>query len=437
MDQQAEMKRRVAGTVKWNAIDKLLSMALYTVTGIVLAREVPKDDFGLLGAVMVFAAFAALFVDSGFSSALIQKKRVSRLDYSSVFWLNIAVATAIYIILYFCAPLIARIFQNDLRIIPVARVALLAFVINATAIVQTNRLMKRMQVKMITVSNALGLIISSVAAIWMAVEGMGVWALVWQTLMLSAVKSIILWTTGHWTPLFRISLRSLKGFFKVGSGMMGGAFLNILFKNIYAFIIGMRAGVLPLSYYTQADKWSNMGISSLTAIFTQSFLPALSQFQDDPRRFAASTAKMNRFTSYLLFLLRTGHNSDHRTVSSMLRLQMGCGHISVSTSDAARHIHRIEQPLQQLHTGTRPFAADSRHRIAARLGRTHRHSAHMAVHRPRNGRRSHTRHSYSALGTDRSLRRLHGESLSSWPQDSPDATHGSLQATRCLMPPQH
>lgn len=171
MDQQAEMKRRVAGTVKWNAIDKLLSMALYTVTGIVLAREVPKDDFGLLGAVMVFAAFAALFVDSGFSSALIQKKRVSRLDYSSVFWLNIAVATAIYIILYFCAPLIARIFQNDLRIIPVARVALLAFVINATAIVQTNRLMKRMQVKMITVSNALGLIISSVAAIWMAVEG--------------------------------------------------------------------------------------------------------------------------------------------------------------------------------------------------------------------------------------------------------------------------
>ena len=74
MDQQAEMKRRVAGTVKWNAIDKLLSMALYTVTGIVLAREVPKDDFGLLGAVMVFAAFAALFVDSGFSSVLIQKK---------------------------------------------------------------------------------------------------------------------------------------------------------------------------------------------------------------------------------------------------------------------------------------------------------------------------------------------------------------------------
>lgn len=301
MDRQAEMKRRVAGTVKWNAIDKILSMALYTVTGIVLAREVPKDDFGLLGAVMVFASFAALFVDSGFSSALIQKKRVSRLDYSSVFWLNMAVATAIYVLLYFFAPLIARIFQNDLRIIPVARVAFLAFVINATAIVQTNRLMKRMQVKMITVSNALGLIISSVAAIWMAVEGMGVWALVWQTLILAAVKSIVLWTTGRWTPLLRVSFRSLKSFFKVGSGMMGGAFLNILFKNIYAFIIGMRAGVLPLSYYTQADKWSNMGISSLTAIFTQSFLPALSQFQDDPKRFASSTAKMNRFTSYLLF----------------------------------------------------------------------------------------------------------------------------------------
>ena len=85
---QDEMKLRVARSVKWNAIDKIASMVLYSVTGIVLANVVPREDFGLVGAVAVFQAFAALFVDSGFSSALIQKKRVDKLDYSSVFWFN-------------------------------------------------------------------------------------------------------------------------------------------------------------------------------------------------------------------------------------------------------------------------------------------------------------------------------------------------------------
>lgn len=301
MTGKAEMKLRVARTVKWNVIDKIASMALYTVTGIVLARVVPKEDFGLVGAVLVFQAFATLFVDSGFSSALVQKKHVTRLDYSSVLWFNIVMSLAIYAVLYFCAPLIADCYQGDQRIIPLARVMFLTFIINATAIVQTNRLTKMMDVRMIAVSNAVGLIVSSVVAIVMALCDYGAWALVWQSIINAAVKSAILWITGRWMPLMRFSMASMRSFFRVGSGMMGGAFLNILFRNIYSFIIGNRAGMLPLSYYSQADKWSTMGISSLSAVFTQSFLPALSDFQDDPRKFASSTAKMNRFTAYLVF----------------------------------------------------------------------------------------------------------------------------------------
>ncbi|MBD5374478.1 MAG: lipopolysaccharide biosynthesis protein [Bacteroides sp.] len=301
MAQTDDMKLRVARTVKWNAIDKIASMALYTLTGIVLARVVPKEDFGLVGAVAVFQAFAALFVDSGFSSALVQRKKVSRLDYSSVLWFNLCVAGIIYMLLFIAAPLIADCYQGDVRLIPLSRVMFLTFILNASAIVQTNRLMKRMEVKMITIANALGLAISSVVAIWMALDGYGAWALVWQAIVNAGVKSAVLWFASGWLPLMRVSWTSLRSFFKVGSGMMGGAFLNILFRNIYAFLIGNRAGMIPLSYYSQADKWSNMGISSLSAMLTQSFLPALSDYQDNPERFASSTAKMNRFTSYLLF----------------------------------------------------------------------------------------------------------------------------------------
>ena len=295
------LKTRTAGAVKWNVIDKVSQQLLYAVTGIVLARLLDQEDFGLIGAVLVFQAFASLFVDSGFSYALIQRKSPTRLDYSTVLWFNLGVATSIYAILFFSAPLIADCFQGDRRIIPISRVMFLGFILNATAIVQTNRLMKKMDVRMVAVSNAVGLFAGAVVGIWLAVAGYGAWAIVWQTLALNFTKSLVLWLTSGWLPLMRFSWRSLKSFFAVGSGMMVSSFLNVLFQNIYSFFIGNRAGLAPLGYYTQADKWSKMGISSLSQVLTSSFLPALSAVQDDPERFARVTSKMNRFTSYLLF----------------------------------------------------------------------------------------------------------------------------------------
>ncbi len=297
---QGELKHLTARSIKWNVIDKVSSQVLYAVTGIILARVLSHEDFGLVGAVLVFQAFASLFIDSGFSYALIQRKNPTRLDYSTVLWFNMAVAVAVYLILYAASPLIAWCYDGDQRLIPLSRVMFLSFILNASAIVQTNRLMKRMDVKMVAVSNTLGLIVGAVVGISMAFGGYGAWAIVWQTLALNAVKSLVLWFTSGWLPLMRFSLASLRSFFKLGSGMMASSFLNVVFQNIYAFFIGNRAGLVPLAYYTQADKWSKMGISSTSQILTSSFLPALSQVQDDEERFTRVSAKMNRFTAYIL-----------------------------------------------------------------------------------------------------------------------------------------
>lgn len=295
------MKTRVARTIKWNMIDRVLTQLLYAVTGIVLANVLSKADFGLVGAILVFQAFASLFVDSGFSSALIQKKNPDDTDYSTVFWFNLGAATALYLILYACAPFIADCYKGDQRIIPLSRVMFLTFILNATAIVQTNRLMKRMEVKMIAVSNSVGLVASAVTGIYLALAGWGAWAIVWQSIVLAAVKSAILWATSSWRPLLCFSVSSLKSIFSIGSGAMISSFLNTIFQNIYGFFIGNRVGMVSMGYYHQADKWSKMGIMSLSQVLTSSFLPVLSQYQDSPSEFAAATSKMNRFTGYVLF----------------------------------------------------------------------------------------------------------------------------------------
>ena len=295
------LKLRTARTLKWNVIDRVLQQVLYAVTGIVLARELSQADFGLVGAVLIFQAFASLLVDSGFSYALIQRKQPTRLDYSSVLWFNMLVACSTYVILWFSAPLIASWFENDERLIPLSRVMFTSFILNASAIVQTNRFVKEMNVRPVAMSNAIGLALGSIVGIWMAVTGWGAWAIVWQTIVNAGVKSLILWCVSRWTPMLRMSWTSLRSFMSVGMGMMFTSFLNTLFLNIYSFFIGHRVGLTSLGYYTQSDKWSKMGISSLSQVFTSTYLPVLSSVQDDAERFANMLRKMNRFTAYLLF----------------------------------------------------------------------------------------------------------------------------------------
>lgn len=294
-----DLKLKTARTLKWNTLDRISSQVLYAVTGIVLANVLTKEEFGLVGAVMVFQAFASLFVDSGFSGALIQRKAPTDTDYSTVLYFNLGVSMLIYCILWLSAPLIDSLFNAGGALVPLARVMFLTFVLNATAIVQTNRLMKQMNVRMIAVSNAVGLVVSGATGIILALQGYGAWAIVWQSIVLSAVKSGLLWATSRWRPQATFSMASLRSIFAVGVGIMTSSFLNTVFQNIYSFIIGTYYNLANLGCYTQADKWSKMGVTSLSQTVTASFLPVLSGCQDDRPRFHRMMAKTNRFTAYV------------------------------------------------------------------------------------------------------------------------------------------
>lgn len=298
---EASLKKRTANTVKWNLIDRVSSQLLYAVTGIILANLLSPDDFGLVGAVLVFQAFASLLVDSGFASALIQRKQPTRLDYSSVLWFNIAMSVALYIILWFCAPFIAMLFGGDERLVDLSRVMFISFVINGASIVQGNILLKKMDVRMAVVSNCIGLAAGAVAGITLALYGYGPWAIVWQTLVFAVVRVSILWCVTRWKPVLKFSYSAFRTFVPVASKMLLTSFLNTLFLNIYSFFIGNRVGLASLGYYTQSDKWSKMSVTCITQVLTGSFMPVLSAVQDEPERFARITSKMNRSAGYVVF----------------------------------------------------------------------------------------------------------------------------------------
>lgn len=301
MTDTSSLKLQTARTLKWNIIDRVASQVLYAVTGIVLARELNQEAFGLVGAILVFQAFASLMVDSGFSYALIQRKNTTQQDYSTILWFNVGASVILYAVLFVCAPWIADLFGADMRLVPLSRVMFLSFIINGAAIVQTNRFMKQLNARPVAVANTLGLVAGGVVGIWMAVTGFEAWAIVWQTIVLAFVKTATLWIWSRWLPTLTFSWSILRSFFKIGGSMMFTSFLNTLFLNIYSFFVGNRVGLVALGYYTQGDKWSKMGISSMSQIITSTFLPVLSNVQDDTERYKRLTYKMNRMTAYLVF----------------------------------------------------------------------------------------------------------------------------------------
>lgn len=297
---QPDLKTLTARSIKWNMIDRVASMLLYLSIGIILARELSPAQFGLVSTVMAFQAFASLFIDSGFSYALIQRHKVTRLDYSSVLWFNIAVAVAAYMGLWFLSGAIAH-YYNEPILKPLGRVAFTSFLFNAATLVQQTRLMKQQNVAPIAAANTLSLTLAGGVAVWGALAGWGAWAPVAQTVLMAALKCIILWCYTRWLPVLKFSWTALKSFMKVGTGMMLTSLLNTIFLQVYALVIGKRAGMGRLGYYYQAEKWSKMGIQSISQTLTQSFLPTLATVSDEPARFVRSVVTMNRTGSYLLF----------------------------------------------------------------------------------------------------------------------------------------
>ncbi|MCD8029469.1 MAG: lipopolysaccharide biosynthesis protein [Bacteroides sp.] len=299
------LKAKTVNALVWSTIDKVFTQVSYAVTGVILANILPPEDFGLLGIILVFVAFANIFSDSGFTMALVQKKVTISKDYSTVFFFNLGICLAIYLLLFLTAPWIAGYYEEP-RLILLTRVVCLQIIFISLGLVQTGILMKTMNIRKLTLANLIALSLSAVFAILLALYGYGIWALVVQVLSISFFKTLVLWVVSSWRPQAEFSRESLRSTFAVGSHMMLASFISTFFQNIYTLLISTWYSIRDLGFYTQADKWSRMGITALSQTIGNAIFPALASIQDDNERMYRIFGKMSRMTAYLSFPVFVG-----------------------------------------------------------------------------------------------------------------------------------
>ena len=218
-------KKTVFSNLIWRFMERCGAQVVSFVVSIVLARILEPELYGTIALITVITSILQVFVDSGMANALIQKKDTDDLDYSSVFYFNVAFCLVLYIGLFFASPLISRIYGSP-DLVPVIRVLGLTIVVSGVKNVQQAYVAKTMQFRRFFFSTLGGTLFSAVVGITMAYRGFGIWALVAQQLLNAAVNTAILWLTVGWKPKLMFSLQRLGGLVSYGWKLLVSALLD-------------------------------------------------------------------------------------------------------------------------------------------------------------------------------------------------------------------
>lgn len=297
---EESLKQKTVKGVAWSAIDNVSGYVVTFVVGIILARLLSPEDYGLLGLIAIFTAICNCFIGSGFSSALIRKKDVTEDDYNTVFIFNLIMSILLYGIMFVCAPLIADFFERK-ELVALTRVSSIGLVIGSLAFVQRTRLTKRIDFKTQTKITIISSIVRGIVGISLAFAGFGVWALVFQELTGSATSTILLIFYNKWLPRLRFSTASFRELFGYSSKMLASGLLDTIWKEVYQVVIGKCYAPATLGQYTRATMFSSMLSNNLTSVVQRVSFPVLSQIQDDLERLKDGYRRIIRITMLITF----------------------------------------------------------------------------------------------------------------------------------------
>ena len=284
----------------WTALQKYSTMLVSFISGIILARLLTPFDYGCIGMLAIFMVLADSFIDGGFGSALIQKKRPTQEDYSTIFWWNLSMAALMYAILFISAPAIAR-FYNTPILCDVLRVNGLVLFTHALNIIQRNKLRKNLNFRLLSIVTIVVSIITLGITIFMAYKGFGVWALVAQNIIGSVLYSLVFWFYVKWRPSWIFSWKSFRELFSFGFYMFLTILVNEFGAKIQGLLIGKFFSPATMGYYSKAHSTEMLASQSISSIMTQVTYPLYAEVQNDLKQLANMIKRLTMTIAYIIF----------------------------------------------------------------------------------------------------------------------------------------
>lgn len=295
---EQNLKDKAVRGVGWSAADAFLGQGVTFIVGLILARLLSPEEYGLIGIITIFTTILAGFVDCGFSNSLIRKSNVSDDDYNTMFILNMVMSVAMCLLLFIGAPYIAVFFERP-QLVALLRVMGLLLIFQALSIVQMTILSRKIDFKTKTKASIISAVTSGIAGIVMAFLGCGVWSLVAQQLSRQLVYSISLWIFNRWWPKLKFSIVSFRYMWGFGWKLMISGLLARIWDQLYQTVVGKFYTPSTLGQYTRAKEYASIFSSNLTSIVQRVSYPVLSNVQDDIPRMVSAYRRVIKTTMFV------------------------------------------------------------------------------------------------------------------------------------------
>ena len=299
------MQNNVSKALGWKLFERFGVQGIQFVLQIILARLLSPEHYGILSIMIIFINIANVFVQSGFNTALIQKKDVEDRDYSSVFWVSLTVAGILYAAIFFFSPLIAILYESQEIVAPLRVLALMLFP-GAFNSIQIARVSREMNFKKIFFSNVVGMVISGTTGVLMAYAGYGVWALVAQTLINSVTACLVMLITVRWFPKLVCDFKRIAVLFSFGWKLLVSSLIDVIYQDIRSLVIGAKYSKETLGYYNRGKQFPDFIILAVNGSVQSVMLPAMSKEQDEKTKVKAIMRNSIVVSAYIIFPMMMG-----------------------------------------------------------------------------------------------------------------------------------
>ena len=301
----------------WKFNEQIASQLVSFIVSIVLARILTPKDYGIVSLVNVFIVIANVFVTSGLSAALIQKKDATQLDFSTIFHCSLIFSFVIYGIIYLCAPLIGDFYRNKV-LIWVVRVFALQLPLSSFNSIQQAYVSRHMAFRKIFVSTTIATILSGILGIIFALNNFGVWALVFQTILSTVFQTLVLFLEIPWRPKLEFSFESAKELIGYGWKVFGASFLGTFFNELRNLIIGRFYSPADLAYYNRGSRMPDLVANNIDSTITSVLFPVLSKHSDDYSKLKSMIRRSIRTSTFIIMPLMFGLAVAAKPVTQIL-----------------------------------------------------------------------------------------------------------------------
>lgn len=301
----SELKNKTVNGLKWSALERILSQGVQLILMLILARILGPKAFGLIGMLAIFIAIGQVFIDSGFSSALIRKTDRTNIDYSTAFYFNVFVALFFYIVLYSFSPFIAAFYQQP-ELANLTKIISLALIANSFSVVPRTILTISMNFKDQAKASIFSVILGGVIALIFAFKGYGVWALVAQTLSVAVLNAFFLNIITRWIPTICFSKKSFSYLFGFGGKLLISGLLDTAYNNLYQIIIGKKFNAENVGQFTQANQISSIPAMTMTNIIQRVTYPMFSHMQNEQQKMDEYYMLTMKIAALFIFPLMAG-----------------------------------------------------------------------------------------------------------------------------------